>query len=193
MPVLAGPNQGRGVIGTRDGLVNLFAFPAHQISLESVARALSQINRFGGRGHFPYSVAQHSVEVTRHIENPNWKPFALLHDAAEAFVGDVVAPLKPMLVIQDGTYGVRQDFETFERKIRAQILSAFGLIEPHDRLDMWQAIREADRIECAREYAALFPDLRDPLGPVYDPISPLPWQNARALFLATAGNCGIVR
>lgn len=67
------------------------------LSIEEIAHALSLICRFGGHvpgGH--YSVAQHSVYVSRCAAEvrPDLALIALLHDAPEAVLGDVVRPLK---------------------------------------------------------------------------------------------------
>lgn len=62
--------------------------------LESIALALSNKCRFGGRCEF-YSVAQHSVLVSRRLDD-GWRAMAgLFHDAAEAWLPDLPAPLKP--------------------------------------------------------------------------------------------------
>lgn len=60
-----------------------------------IAHALSLICRYGGHVERFYSVAEHCVLMSRAVspENALW---ALLHDAAEAYVGDMVRPLKRM-------------------------------------------------------------------------------------------------
>lgn len=66
------------------------------IFLEDIAHALAYTNRFNGHALFPYSVAQHSllmVDIAPH----GFEMDALLHDAAEAYVGDIVRPLKALL------------------------------------------------------------------------------------------------
>jgi hypothetical protein len=69
------------------------------VDIEEIAQALSNICRFGG--HIPvfYSVAQHSCNVMRCVEQRNPKRYdlaieGLLHDATEAYLGDMVGPLK---------------------------------------------------------------------------------------------------
>lgn len=72
------------------------------VRIKDIAHALSMICRFGGHTRKFYSVAEHSVRCARLAET--WEPDnyrlqmqALLHDAAEAYLGDVVRPLKVTL------------------------------------------------------------------------------------------------
>lgn len=61
------------------------------ICIEDIAHALALCNRFAGHSRVPYSVAQHSVFVSRLCSNPLQ---GLLHDASEAYLGDVTRSLK---------------------------------------------------------------------------------------------------
>src|SRR5574341_870942 len=96
----ARPRQGegtRGVIGavtTRSGrVVRPLAPDDATVDLGDVAHHLSLVCRFGGACSRHYSVAQHCVLVSRVV--PATHALAgLLHDAAEAYIGDVVSGLK---------------------------------------------------------------------------------------------------
>ena len=72
------------------------------IEIEDIAHGLAFVARWNGqtRGDFPYSVAEHSllVEALFSRMNPKaparWKLAALLHDAPEYVIGDMISPVK---------------------------------------------------------------------------------------------------
>lgn len=79
--------------------VDLSNFRAEDINLEDIAHALAHLPRFGGHTLVPYSVAQHSLHVARHVRatHPDLELLALLHDASEAYLGDVIRPVKELI------------------------------------------------------------------------------------------------
>ncbi|PCJ76954.1 MAG: hypothetical protein COA53_01715 [Rhodobacteraceae bacterium] len=72
------------------------------IEIEDIAHGLAFVARWNGQtyGEFPYSVAEHSLLVERVYAEitPNapvkWRLAALLHDAPEYVIGDMISPVK---------------------------------------------------------------------------------------------------
>lgn len=89
------------------------------VCIEDIAHALSQLCRYGGHCRYFYSVAQHSVLVSRALPDEH-KLWGLLHDASEAYVIDVPRPLKPFLT------GYREA----EDKVMEAIAERYGLSLP---------------------------------------------------------------
>lgn len=78
---------------------------ASEPDLAQIAKALGNICRFNGNTSRHYSVAEHSIRVAQLVPTQH-KLAALLHDAAEAFVGDMVSPLRKMV---DGFNDIEMD------------------------------------------------------------------------------------
>lgn len=89
---------------------------ASMINIDDIAHALSMLCRFNGHGTRFYSVAEHSVHVSNEV-TPDLALAGLLHDAAEAYLGDVPSPLKGHLA----------DFKMFEERMEKVIAEAFGI------------------------------------------------------------------
>lgn len=63
------------------------------VDVRDIAHGLARCCRYAGQCNTFYSVAQHSVLVSRQVA-PEHALAGLLHDAAEAYVGDLVSPLR---------------------------------------------------------------------------------------------------
>jgi uncharacterized protein len=78
--------------------VNPFDPDPEQLDAGDIARALANLSRFGGHTRVFYSVAQHSVIVSRLVEERGGDAedafAALMHDATEAYLGDMPHPIK---------------------------------------------------------------------------------------------------
>jgi len=144
------------------------------ITIEDIAHALASLVRFNGHTREPYTVAQHSVLVSL-LCDPDDALWGLLHDAAEAYMGEVVSPIKATLPA----------FERAETLLLKRIVTRFGLGWP-----MPWSVRQADAVLVATEARDLIP----PYGQVKregygdgtpDPktIRPWGWQKAKATFL----------
>lgn len=119
-------------------------FTVEHVRLADIVAHLSQINRFGGAGKAPYSVLEHSLLVAELVAPP-LRRAALLHDATEAYLGDVVAPLKAALPV----------YVHMERHFREVISEAFG-IAPSSVADD-AALHKADGRAFAAESRLLGP------------------------------------
>lgn len=85
------------IIQTHSGhFIDLMHPDPYAISINDIAYALSHICRFGGHVKEFYSVANHSVLVALNVPAEDAMA-GLMHDATEAYCGDVVGPLKAIL------------------------------------------------------------------------------------------------
>ena len=128
------------------------------IEIEDIAHGLAFVARWNGQTHgdFAYSVAEHSILVEQIFirENPNapakWRLAALLHDAPEYVIGDMISPVKA--AVGPG-YGALDD------RLMAAIHLRFGLpaalpksvkaqIKKADRISAWlEAVQIAGFLE----------------------------------------------
>lgn len=111
-----------------------------EISYRDIAHALSQLCRFSGQVEHFYSVAQHCVLVSEQVP-ARLAMDGLLHDASEAYCGDLTSPMKYALE-QMGDQG----FATIEELAHRAISRKFGTSWPHDPL-----VKEADLRALATE------------------------------------------
>ncbi len=117
------------------------------IEIEDIAHGLAFVARWNGqtRGDYPYSVAEHSLLVEEIFTRQNpaaaarWQLAALLHDAPEYVIGDMISPVKA---------SVGPGYGALDERLSAAIHLRFGLpatlpgqikrqIKRADRLSAW--------------------------------------------------------
>jgi uncharacterized protein len=120
-----------------------------QVAIEDIAHALAMIPRYAGHCRFHYSVAQHSVMVASIVAatDPTLTLAALLHDAAEAYLGDWSSPLKALMRDE----GPNQLPPKLEARVERVIGERFGV-----DLSRNHTIKAADLVALATEKRDLF-------------------------------------
>jgi len=119
------------------------------IEIEDIAHGLSFVARWNGQtlGDYAYSVAEHSllVETIFSRLNPKapvkWKLAALLHDAPEYVIGDMISPVKS---------AVGPDYEELDKRLAAAIHIKFGLPATIP-VTIKRLIKKADKISAWME------------------------------------------
>lgn len=133
------PNYEHSIMTGRGEYFDLLNPVPEMVNIKDIAFALSRVCRFGGHCISFYSVAQHSALACR-LAAPQLKLEALLHDASEAYLGDVPQPLKRLL----------PDYREIERSVSRIIRQAFRL-----PLDESPEVKAIDRRLLALEAASL--------------------------------------
>jgi len=179
------------------GRFDVFHPVAGSITLEDLALALSRQARFLGRTPVALSVAQHSIEVAR-WSPPGLAAWGLLHDAAEAFLGDWPRPIRQQVYFRDPTDGDAIggeliSFDELEARVLRAVAERFDL--PGDSIPL--EVQQVDDRVLATEIRGLWDE--DPTSwgvearpyPTTSTIAPLAEHYARKLFLEKARDLGV--
>lgn len=134
------------IIRTHSGLlVNVLDPDPELIRLGDIAHALSFVNRFGGHTPQPYSVAEHSILVaSEFIGEPKAYRTALLHDAPEYVLGDMVGPLKHSFV--------GESYRKLEAVWEQVLTKKFDLYPLNDEFRTWVKERDKEQFEWERTF-----------------------------------------
>jgi hypothetical protein len=159
------------------------------IEIEDIAHGLARVARWNGQTHgdHAFSVAQHCMlveEIAAKLKpglSQRWRLAALLHDAPEYVVGDLISPFKAAVGI---------DYKAFEVKLLGAIHVRFGL-PAHLSADLALLIKRADKTAAyfeatqlagfAAEEALSFFGTPRGIPPIK--LSPLPTAQAQRRFL----------
>ena len=127
-------------------MVDLLDPQPETLLLQDIAHHLAMTCRFGGATTHFYSVAEHSILVLDLVDaiadegaaaTREERAWALLHDAAEAYIGDIVSPVRAVL---------GAPMEALERRIMRALCVKHGLPE-----EMPEIVRVADELALALE------------------------------------------
>ena len=161
------------------------------IEIEDIAHGLSFLARWNGQtvGKYSYSVAEHSLLVEKIFSNsekhhnPKWSLAALLHDASEYVIGDMISPVKNSIGIE---------YVELEKRLMNSINIRFGLpgeipIKVSKKIkivDRYSAFLEATQIAGFSENEAnkVFGNFKFE-NSIHAKIKPLPPLKARDKFL----------
>lgn len=161
------------------------------VEIEDIAHGLSRVARWNGQtsGEWPYSVAQHSLLVEAIAAHrglaPRWHLAALLHDAPEYVVGDLITPFKA---------AVGLDYKLLEGRLSVAVHLRFGLpaaLPKSVAATIKRADRAAARVEATRLAGFSEPEAARYFGPapalppeIVEPwIEPWPTALAKQRFL----------
>ena len=163
-----------------------------EVRLADIAHALSMKCRFSGHCKQFYSVAEHSVRVSVLLQltyrhDIKLLLLGLLHDAAETYLPDIVAPLKARM--HTGTTIGIKAFKEAENRATANIFTGLGLDWAQDIGEKThKAIKHADLTMLATEARDLMSECDGDWTSLPDPdcrsIAPMSWREARSAFVS---------
>ena len=165
-------------------MIRIMDIRSGDFDLSAIAGALAKTCRYAGNTKEHYSTAEHSVHLYNHMKSIDapmqLRRAALMHDAPESIIGDIIRPVKSMI----------SGFTEIEDHIYREMAVQFRLpIEiPHE-------VKEIDTRIIINETRALFPLCIDwgldvealPDTVIYN----WTWRSAYYKFLSCAAECGL--
>lgn len=131
---------------TSDGQRFYFTNPEnYKYSVKGIAASLSKLCRFTGHTRNFYSVAEHAVLVSKLVPK-EYSLWGLLHDAHEAFIGDIASPLKAH---------IGANISGYEHRIDAALCKSLNI--PYPSPMVHKNVKDADLVALAIEAFYLMP------------------------------------
>ena len=149
---------------------HLLNFKPEDFCIEDIAHSLSNTCRYVGHGKAFYSVAEHSIKCCERCTNWTTQMWGLLHDAAEAYIGDISSPLKKLLLLNVTQDVFQPTIYQYEESIVQAIAKRFDLSFP-----IPEEVHKVDRQLLKEEMRDLWSD---------QPIVVMTPEGAERIFLA---------
>jgi len=139
-----------------------------QIDIFDIAHHLSLMTRFNGGCKWFFSIAQHSINcseraVDYHYQRPSEEKLSLallMHDAAEAYVGDIVRPIKRKIT----------DFSVIENGVMDAINKRFDLPRVAEIRGYKTAVKEVDnRMLVTEKLQLMDPNVKWAIEDIFEP------------------------
>ena len=112
-------------------------FSVDHVRIEDIAHSLSMMCRYNGHINEFYNVAEHCIRVSKRLEklgfNKKIQLCGLLHDAAEAYLGDLVSPVKKVLYEYINLEKLYQDVIVRALKLQDEWINSYPIIKNADR------------------------------------------------------------
>lgn len=141
-------------------MFDILNFEDFDFCIEDIAHSLSNICRYNGHTKRFYSVAEHSILVSKQLPE-HLQLTGLLHDSTEAYIMDIPRPFKHICKMNE------IDFSEVELRLFSRLASKFGLVDP-----LPSEVKEADLKMLSTEYRDLMkknnPDHWEGLPEPYD-------------------------
>lgn len=131
-------------VATHGRYVDLAALTPEDVDIWDVTHSLSHLCRFNGHSTRFYSVAEHTLLVAS-LVHPKFRLHALLHDAHEAYMGDITPAVARMLD--------KNAVDRLKRYLDSIIYQRFSLVPSEDS---WHEVNRADRVALHAEFKHFF-------------------------------------
>lgn len=176
---------------TTGGTIDLANLRDADMTAEILGDTLAKIPRYNGRTGAPWSVAAHSLLVEA-LCPPDLKAWGLLHDAHEAFLGDITTPALELLCLgADSETVIQIAVDRAKNRLDFAIARAWGTTNRSQSL----ALKQADWIALQVEMSVFFGTPLVGLTPeecrlaehglrVLEALPRLKWTRARELWIA---------
>jgi hypothetical protein len=169
--------------------INLFRFTEIDVNIRDIAHHLALTNRFNGATTVPVSVAHHSIYVSRLCDQHGEKIAlqGLLHDASEAYLGDMTKWLKHSSIMKD--------YCLLEVEIQTAVYKSFSLPETDHhavktadvlmvRYEAWRTLRASLKNVVPEGEVPNYERPTPEEVKLIEPWTPWNWNDAENLFLS---------